>query len=485
MVDRQVDPPSSSLPLVDGKYQLVRQLGQGGMGAVYEARHKGTGRRVAVKLIAGASMQRNAEVVARFQREAMASGAIESQHIAQILDTGVDPTTGSPYTVMELLSGEDLEQALARLGPLAPDVALRIAAQACQGLRKAHEASVIHRDIKPANLFLVKGEEGGVVVKLLDFGIAKVKAEQAEAPESGSLTRTGSMIGSPLYMSPEQARGKKEIDHRTDVWSLGVVLYEALAGRTPHGHIDAVGELIFQICSLPAPPVQDHAPWVPAEVAAIVHKALALDPAQRFESAREMGEAIRAQLRSGSTLSESMFVPLSGEARAVAAPKFELTSGMRARAPSDVGVEPAPRASRAVSGSTTMGLESAEAPPLPRSRRGLVLVSVALGMAALGALAVVRLVPSQKATEPAAAPPPPSAMVPATIATPVAAVASVVTLPPVDTGAEAGATSASATPRTPPPVPVVPRRPAPAAPPPPTAAAPAPASTNPMQMDIK
>jgi serine/threonine protein kinase len=482
MVDRQVDPPFSSLPLVDGKYQLVRQLGQGGMGAVYEARHKGTGRRVAVKLIAGASMQRNAEVVARFQREAMASGAIESQHIAQILDTGVDPTTGSPYTVMELLSGEDLEQALARVGPLAPEVALRITAQACQGLRKAHEASVIHRDIKPANLFLVKGEEGDVVVKLLDFGIAKVKAEQTEAPESGSLTRTGSMIGSPLYMSPEQARGKKEIDHRTDVWSLGVVLYEALAGKTPHGHIDAVGELIFQICSVPAPPVQDHAPWVPAEVAAIVHKALALDPAQRFESAREMGEAIRAQLPSGSKLSESMFVPLSHEARAVAAPKFELTSGMRARAHSDVGAEPDPRASRAVSGSTTMGLASAEAPPLPRSRRGLVLVSVALGMAALGALAVVRLVPSQKVTELAAAPPPPSAMVPATIATPAT---SVVTLPPVDTGAEAGAPSASATPTTLPPVPVVPRRPGPAAPPPPTAAAPATTSTSSMHMEMK
>ncbi len=482
-MDHQVDPPSSSLPLVDGKYQLVRQLGQGGMGAVYEARHKGTGRRVAVKLIAGASLQRNAEVVARFQREAMASGAIESQHIAQILDTGVDPTTGSPYTVMELLSGEDLEQALARVGPVAPDVALRITAQACQGLRKAHEAAVIHRDIKPANLFLVKGEEGDVVVKLLDFGIAKVKAEQAEAPESGSLTRTGSMIGSPLYMSPEQARGKKEIDHRTDVWSLGVVLYEALAGKTPHGHIDAVGELIFQICSVPAPPVQEHAPWVPAEIAAIVHKALALDPAQRFESAREMGEAIRAQLRSGSTLSESMFVPLSGEARAVAAPKFELTSGMPARAHSDVGVEPGLRASRAVSGSTTMGLESSEVPPLPRSRRGLVLVSIALGMAALGALAVVRLVPSQKVVEPAAAPPPPSAMVPAAVATPVA---SVVTLPPVDTSAEAGAASTSASPSTPPPAPPLPRRTPPsAAPRPATTAAPAPANTNPMQMEIK
>jgi serine/threonine-protein kinase len=482
MVDRQVDSPSSSLPLVDGKYQLVRQLGQGGMGAVYEARHTGTGRRVAVKLIAGASMQRNAEVVARFQREAMASGAIESQHIAQILDTGVDPTTGSPYTVMELLSGEDLEQALTRLGPLAPDVALRITAQACQGLRKAHEACVVHRDIKPANLFLVKGEEGEVVVKLLDFGIAKVKADEAEAPESGSLTRTGSMIGSPVYMSPEQARGKKEIDHRTDVWSLGVVLYEALAGRTPHGHIDAVGELIFQICSVPAPPVQDHAPWVPAQVAAIVHRALALDPAQRFQSAREMGEAIRAQLRSGSTLAESMFVPLSGEARAVAAPKFELTSGMRARSPSDVGVEPGPLSSGAVSGSTAMGLEFAEKPPLPRSRRGWVLGSVALGMAAIGALTVVRLVPSRKVSEPAMASAPPSAMVAAAIATPAPAV---VTLPPVDTGAEAGAASASATPTTPPPVPTVPRRPAPAAPAPATAAAPASTSTSSMHMEMK
>ena len=124
-----MQPAPPSLPIIDGKYQLVRQVGEGGMGAVSEARHRGTGRRVAVKVIAAASLAKNPEIVARFQREAMASGAIESQYIAQVLDTGVDPATGSPYTVMELLSGEDLQQAIARHGALAPDTALRIVAQ--------------------------------------------------------------------------------------------------------------------------------------------------------------------------------------------------------------------------------------------------------------------------------------------------------------------------------------------------------------------
>src|SRR6185369_3132814 len=122
---------------------------------------------------------------------AMASGAIESQYIAQVLDTGVDPATGSPYTVMEMLVGEDLEQAIRRLGPLPPDLALRIAAQACLGLKKAHEAGVVHRDIKPANLFLARREEGDIVVKLLDFGIAKVRPDSLASSEGSGLTKTG------------------------------------------------------------------------------------------------------------------------------------------------------------------------------------------------------------------------------------------------------------------------------------------------------
>jgi serine/threonine-protein kinase len=304
------------------------------MGAVYEGRHLGTGRRVAVKLIIGEATK-NAEVVRRFQREAMASGAIESQHIAQVLDTGVDAASGRPYLVMELLNGGDLQGSLERLGQLAPDLALRIVAQACLGLQKAHEAQVVHRDIKPANLFLAKREGSEIVVKLLDFGIAKATgSDTLSGSGNHAMTRTGTMLGSPIYMSPEQAMGRKSADHRTDIWSLGVVLYEALCGRTPHGHAETIGELVIRICGEAPSPVQDHAPWVPPEVAAIAHKALALDPAARFQSAAEMYAAVRALLPMGHTLDESMFVALPAQVRAVAAPRWSVASDMRAPSPS-------------------------------------------------------------------------------------------------------------------------------------------------------
>jgi serine/threonine-protein kinase len=290
---------------IDGRYQIVRLLGQGGMGAVYEATHLGTGRRVALKvIIAGALISR--EVIVRFQREARAAGVIESQHIVQVLDTGIDREQGVPYIVMEYLVGEDLQKLCERVGPLAPELALRIAAQACSGLHKAHEARVIHRDIKPANLYLARRDDADVVVRLLDFGIAKVKEDQLTGSTDQSLTRTGSMMGSPLYMSPEQAVGSKAIDHRTDIWSLGAVLYEVLAGKSPHHGAETLGQLIMAICSAPPAPLTHVAPSVPPEVAEIVHRALRLDPNERFQSAAEMREAIRRLLPNGTSVTEDM-----------------------------------------------------------------------------------------------------------------------------------------------------------------------------------
>jgi eukaryotic-like serine/threonine-protein kinase len=310
------------LPLVDGKYQLLRKLGEGGMGAVYEARNRATGRKVAVKMIAGEAALRGTDTLARFQREAMATAAIESQHIAHALDAGVDRATGGPYLVMDLLSGEDLASALARVGPLPTEVALRTVAQACLGLQKAHEAGVVHRDIKPANLFLARREGSEIVVKLLDFGIAKVTLDKLGA-SAGAMTTSGAILGSPVYMSPEQVVGKKTIDHRTDLWSLGVVLYEALSARTPH-EADTVGGLIVAIAGEAPRPIRAHAPWVPAGVAAVVHKALARDPAARFSSAKEMFEAIRAFLPQGHALDASMFGPLSEHVPRVEGPPVAL-----------------------------------------------------------------------------------------------------------------------------------------------------------------
>lgn len=317
---------SPQLPVIDGKYQLVTLLGQGGMGAVYEGRHLGTGRRVAVKVIANEALAASEGIVGRFQREARASGAIESEHIAQVLDTGVDPVSRQPYMVMEFLAGEDLQKTVTRVGPITPEVALRVVAQACLGLQKAHEAGVVHRDIKTANIFLVSRDGGRVVTKLLDFGIAKMKADPLSSGDHGGLTRTGALIGSPRYMSPEQARGRKEIDHRTDIWSLGIVLYELLSGLTPHGNCDTVGELVFRICSEPARLIQEEAPWIPPDVAAIVHRAIAIDPDGRFPTATAMLEAIEKLLPRGHDLHQSMFVAQSPAARSVVAPRLSQTT---------------------------------------------------------------------------------------------------------------------------------------------------------------
>lgn len=311
--------------LIDGKYRVVRLLGEGGMGAVYEAVHTGTSRRVAIKVILGAEASTDEEMVGRFQREARAAGSIDTQHIVQVLDTGTDRESGLPFMAMEFLSGQDLDQLVQRLGPLSPDLVLRITAQACIGLQKAHEAGVVHRDIKPANLFLARRDGGEIIVKVLDFGIAKIRRDHLGSSEDQGLTRTGSMLGSPLYMSPEQAKGLKSVDHRTDLWSLGAVMYQVLTGRSPHQDQSTLGQLILAICSAPPALVQAYAPWVPPEIAAIVHGALTIDSEQRFQSAQAMHEAILALLPDGFALTEAMLAPLSEEARAIDAPRLALS----------------------------------------------------------------------------------------------------------------------------------------------------------------
>jgi serine/threonine-protein kinase len=288
-----------------GRYQVLRRLGGGGMGSVYEARHTGTGRRVAVKVISSELLE-HPGVLRRFELEARAAGAIESQHIAQVLDVGVDEASRAPYLVMEYLLGEDLDQLHKRLGALAPELVARIAAQACVGLARAHEARIIHRDIKPANLFLSERDGGERLLKLLDFGIAKARLDDGSSGASENLTRTGSLLGTPLFMSPEQARGSKELDARSDIWSLGVVMYHALTGRAPHQDTDALGELIIRICTEEAPRLQTVAPHVPAPLAEIVHKALRIPAANRYASAEEMLAALQALLPGGFAIHASM-----------------------------------------------------------------------------------------------------------------------------------------------------------------------------------
>ena len=181
------------------KYELVRLLGEGGMGAVYEARATGTQERVAVKVMNSRLLELGGDGIHRFRREARAASAVDSKHIVRVIEFGDDEATGLLYLVMEHLEGEDLQHLVDRRGPLVPDAALRVAAQALIGLQKAHEARIIHRDIKPANLFLARGPDGEITVKLLDFGIAKIKADPLGAVHTTGLTNTGGILGSPLY----------------------------------------------------------------------------------------------------------------------------------------------------------------------------------------------------------------------------------------------------------------------------------------------
>jgi eukaryotic-like serine/threonine-protein kinase len=272
------------------KYKLARLIGEGGMGAVYEATREGDGARVAVKVLSLESLG-SQTILTRFWREADAAGKVQSPHIVEIIDRGQDEDLQSPYLVMELLEGEDTLSLVERLGPLHPTLAAKIVAQTCRGLADAHAAGVVHRDVKPANMFLARSGDA-ITVKLLDFGVAKFKMDEATRTDGEVLTRTGSILGSPMYMSPEQARGLKSIDHRADIWSLGIVLHQLLAGKLPRGDIDGLGELILAICSEPPPPVTKVAPWVPAALADALGGALRLDPEARYPSAEQFARRV-------------------------------------------------------------------------------------------------------------------------------------------------------------------------------------------------
>jgi serine/threonine-protein kinase len=366
--------------IIDDKYRIVRELSKGGMGAVYEARHVRTDRKVALKLILADALGRETspDALRRFEREARAGGSIDSSHVVPVTDTGIDAATGSPYIVMELLVGEDLRELVRRHATLPVDLVLRAAAQACLGLERAHEQGIVHRDIKAGNLFLARRDDGRVEVTILDFGIAKLRVEPLSSVDGHDLTRTGAVLGSPLYMSPEQATGARDIDGRADLWSLGVVMYEALTGRTPHAK-QTLGGLILAICSQPARPLREIAPWVPSKVAALVHKALSLEPAQRFESARAMRLAIEAMLPLGSAIDESMVADAGKELRVPLASEPPPTPGLTPHG-------------QTTSIAVTFGPREAapKARPAPGTGRRLALFAAAGALTAVAAVALSR-----------------------------------------------------------------------------------------------
>lgn len=307
--------------IVNHKYRILRELGQGGMGTVYTAEDVGTGQTVALKLIDHRLLEKSADSVRRFHRESLAASAIKSDHIVRILDSGSDENQRHPYIAMELLEGEDLQQIIDRVGPLPPETVLLIGIQALRGLQAAHSARIIHRDIKPSNLFLARQPDGTRVVKLLDFGIAKMQSDPAKAMQSAGMTATGELLGSPLYMSPEQVMSTKDVDARTDLWSLGSVLYCALTGYAPHVESSAaVGRLLVTICSKSIPPLRERASWVPEAIERAIAPALERTPAQRYATALNMIDALLPLVPEGTTLREETLVTANTDGHVVIRP---------------------------------------------------------------------------------------------------------------------------------------------------------------------
>jgi serine/threonine-protein kinase len=271
--------------IIGGKYRVVRFLAAGGMGVVYEAQHTVVKRRFAVKFLRPELTERR-ESLARFQREAQTAGALESENLTAAVDFGI-AGDGSPYIVMEYLVGESVEALLDRDGRLPLERATDLVQQACRGIQAAHAAGIVHRDLKPQNLFLCRREDGTDLLKVLDFGIAKLEA----ADRNNAATETGAVLGTPAYMSPEQARGEKSIDHRADVYALGAILYELLSGRKPHPG-DSHNAILHHIATQPAVPLDSVEPELPAPLVLAIGRTLFPDPEERFASAELFGQEI-------------------------------------------------------------------------------------------------------------------------------------------------------------------------------------------------
>jgi serine/threonine-protein kinase len=274
--------------LLLGKYRVERVLGQGGMGVVVAARHLELGELFAIKFLLPEAVQ-HPQAVERFVREARASARLKGEHVAKVHDVGRLPD-GLPYMVLEHLSGKDLKAVLRERGPLPVAEAITYTLQACEAIAEAHGLGIIHRDIKPANLFLTRRANGTPCVKVLDFGISRQIGP--EGAEAHSLTRTGMLLGSPYYMSPEQMLRTKEADARSDIWSVGCVLYELLTGKVPF-HAEAITELVGKVLQEEPRPPGSFRGDLPPAVEAAVMRCLVKPKEMRFQRIEELVAALQ------------------------------------------------------------------------------------------------------------------------------------------------------------------------------------------------
>jgi serine/threonine-protein kinase len=348
--------------VLGGKYRLVNRLGTGGMGSVWRGEHLSLSSPVAIKLIEP-NAARESDAVHRFLREARTAAALRSPHVVQILDYGVD--SDSPYIVMELLEGESLAERLARQTRLSPSETARVIQHISRALGRAHEAGIVHRDLKPENVFIVKNDDEEVA-KVLDFGIVKADPNTFGTANSGAATRTGTLLGTPCFMSPEQAEGVKSVDFRADIWALGVIAYRCIIGELPFSG-DSGGRLILEICSRPLP-IPSQRGRVPAGFDAWFARACARDASDRFESAKR-----------------------------AAAELSRLTDGAAASSPAETPRPPEPNPLALAT--TTLKSSSTEVLLLPRRPRPFALALAVVAALSLVSTIAVRLFYSARSAE--------------------------------------------------------------------------------------
>jgi len=318
--------------LLAGKYEILRSVGEGGMGVVYEALHQRLGERVAIKLLREQDRQ-SPEIVARFEREARMAAKLKSANVARIHDVDTLPD-GTPFIVMEFLEGHDLDAELAQRAPLPTLEGVGYVLQACSAVQEAHERGIIHRDLKPHNLFLC-GQGKDRKVKLLDFGISKLSEADS------SVTATRSALGTPLYMSPEQIRSSRRADARSDIWSLGVILYEVLTGTTPFTG-ESPTAVVAAITADPVRSPRELRSELPDGLVEIMMRALEKDPDRRFQTVRDLAEALAPYSALGAWVPEPV---VKSDPRAVRvltdAPTLPVASLESAHAPVSNVAQPA------------------------------------------------------------------------------------------------------------------------------------------------
>ena len=350
------------------RYKIIKKLGEGGMGAVYEGEHVLIKRRVAIKCL-HAQFASSGDIVARFHREAVAATSIGNEHIIEVTDMGRFPD-GAVFMVLEYLNGHDLSKEIEENGPMTIGRVVHICTQVCEALGAAHEKGIVHRDLKPENVFLIRRGEDADFVKVLDFGISKFK--DAEGGGGHSMTRTGMAMGTPYYMAPEQAHGHKDLDHRVDVYALGIMMFRALTGLLPFDD-ESYPMLMVKICTQPPPSVRHWRPDAPPELEAIINKLLAKDKNERFPDCASVKAAL-APFRSATAAP----VVIASAATMVGQPANIITAMQTA-----AGM-PAPVPMGTVVPTTTqMGFE-----PRSSSRMGLVLGLLAI-VSLAGAVALV------------------------------------------------------------------------------------------------